>query len=65
MSNFGFKFKLRRYTLVVRAVTEAEAGPAREAALALLAAIASSDAQGVMEHVLEAGAYTRSLLSST
>ena len=42
--------------LVVRAVTEAEAGPAREAALALLAAVAKNDARGVMDHVLEVSA---------
>jgi hypothetical protein len=42
--------------LIVRAVQEAEAGPAREAALALLAAVAASDAQGVMDHVLEVSA---------
>jgi U3 small nucleolar RNA-associated protein 10 len=42
--------------LIVRAVTEAEAGPAREAALALLAAVAKNDAVGVMEHVLEVSA---------
>lgn len=43
-------------TLIVRAVQEAEAGPAREAALALLAAVAASDAKGVMDHVLEVSA---------
>ena len=42
--------------LVVRAVTEAEAGPAREAALALLAAVAKNNARGVMDHVLEVSA---------
>ena len=42
--------------LVVRAVQEAEAGPAREAALALLAAVAATDPRGVMTHVLDVGA---------
>ena len=50
-SNAGYDVRL-----IVRAVTEAEAGPAREAALALLAAVAKNDAVGVMEHVLEVSA---------
>jgi U3 small nucleolar RNA-associated protein 10 len=41
------------YALVVRAVRDAEPGPAREAALSLLAAVARSDPAGAVDHVLE------------
>ena len=46
----------RDVPLAVRAVQEAEAGPAREAALTLLAAVAATGPRGVMTHVLDVGA---------
>ena len=42
--------------LVVRAVRETQPGAGKEAALSLLAAVAASDAEGVMDHVLEVSA---------